>query len=249
MGILLGIFMQSARKSVVDLLNLTPLRVVGRSISKSFSGAKDENYKSEEKNEKLSELEKHLIDLNSGDEGAVKSVIEEFSVNANPDEESILHKQKIIDNCFSKDSVEEIIKSLEAEANMEGNGWIGPVLKGLKRSSPTGLKLTFRSIREGRKKTLAECLKTEFRLSINILRRKISGDFYEGIRALTVDKDNAPKWDPATLDQVSCEKVDSVVEPFEEELELQIPTEEGKRWHGKYENSAYSIVKATNELK
>lgn len=34
----------------------------------------------------------------------------------------------------------------EAEAGKEGNGWIGPVLKGLKKSSPTGLKITLRSV-------------------------------------------------------------------------------------------------------
>lgn len=83
--------------------------------------------------------------------------------------------QSIIDEYFSKDTVEEIIKSFvswlnfvifskkykelkmwinakwyvavqETEAGKEGNGWIGPVLKGLKRSSPTGLKITLKSV-------------------------------------------------------------------------------------------------------
>lgn len=87
------------------------------------------------------------------------------------------------------------------------------MLKGLKRSSPTGLKITLKSvilfkiksinqkylnmssyfkivltaslsffpwqIRDGRKQTLSECLKKEFRLTINILRKMISGDVYE----------------------------------------------------------------------
>nr|XP_027065098.1 3-hydroxyisobutyryl-CoA hydrolase-like protein 5 isoform X3 [Coffea arabica] len=143
--------------------------------------------------EKLPELEKRLVSLNNGAETAVKSTIEEFSSDVQIDEESVLKKQKMIDDCFSKDSVEEIIKSLEAEATKEGNGWIVPVLKGLKRSSPTGLKITLRSIREGRKQSLPECLKKEFRLTMNILRTAISGDVYEGIRALTIDKDNSPK--------------------------------------------------------
>ncbi|XP_048432845.1 3-hydroxyisobutyryl-CoA hydrolase-like protein 5 isoform X2 [Pyrus x bretschneideri] len=95
--------------------------------------------------EKISDLEKRLISLNSGNENAVKAVIEEFSVAVKPDEESVLNKKSVIDGCFSKDTVAEIIQSLEAEANKEGNGWIGPVLKGLKRSSPTGLRITLRS--------------------------------------------------------------------------------------------------------
>ncbi|RWR93525.1 3-hydroxyisobutyryl-CoA hydrolase-like protein 5 [Cinnamomum micranthum f. kanehirae] len=61
--------------------------------------------------EKLAELEKRLISLNSGNEIAVKSVIEEFSLDVKPDEESILNKQSTINKCFDKDSVEEIIKS------------------------------------------------------------------------------------------------------------------------------------------
>ncbi|RWR97390.1 3-hydroxyisobutyryl-CoA hydrolase-like protein 5 [Cinnamomum micranthum f. kanehirae] len=231
--------------------------------------------------EKLAELEKRLISLNSGNEIAVKSVIEEFSLDVKPDEESILNKQSTINKCFDKDSVEEIIKSFEAEASIEGNGWINAVLKGLKRSSPTGLKITLRSvatsschfilvlnnslysilqfflhgytrlaavgsvhckclIREGRKQTLPESLKKEFRLTMNILRSKISGDVYEGIRALTIDKHQAPKWDPPVLDEVSQEKLDLVFQPFKEELELQIPVEgEACRWEGKFENSAY----------
>ncbi|KAH8515564.1 hypothetical protein H0E87_004142 [Populus deltoides] len=143
--------------------------------------------------EKLPELEKRLISLNSGDENAVKSVIEEFSVDIQLDEDSVLNKLSIIDECFSKDTVVDIIKSFGLEASKDGNGWIGAILKGLKRSSPTGLKITLRSIREGRKQTLAECLAKEFRLTMNILRTTISADVYEGIRALTIDKDNAPK--------------------------------------------------------
>lgn len=189
--------------------------------------------------EKLPELEKHLLSLNTGDEAAVGSAIKEFSTDVQIDEESILKKQSIIDECFSKDSVAEIISSFETEAGKEGNGWIVPVLKGLKRSSPTGLKITLRSIREGRKQTLSECLKKEFRITINTLRARISGDVYEGIRALTIDKDNSPKWDPLTLENVEDEQVNLVFEPFEEDSELKVSENEQDRWDGKYEDSAY----------
>ncbi|KAI8558657.1 hypothetical protein RHMOL_Rhmol04G0113700 [Rhododendron molle] len=197
--------------------------------------------------EKLLELEKKLISLNSGDVNAVKSVIEEFSVEVQIDEESVLNKQAVIDECFSKDTVEEILKSLEMELGKEGNAWIGGVLKGLKRSSPTGLKIALRSIREGRITKLSECLKKEFRLTINILRSTISGDIYEGIRALTIDKDNNPKWDPLTLDKVNDVKMDLVFQPFEDHLELQIPEKEECRWEGKYENSVYATLQQINE--
>ncbi|XP_038681570.1 3-hydroxyisobutyryl-CoA hydrolase-like protein 5 isoform X2 [Tripterygium wilfordii] len=143
--------------------------------------------------EKMADLEKYLIKLNSGDESAIKSAIEEFSCEVQPNEDSVLNKKSIIDECFSKDTVEDIIKSFDTEARKEGNEWVGPVLKGLKRSSPIALKITLRSIRDGRKQTLAECLKKEFRLTMNILRTTVSADVYEGIRALTIDKGTAPK--------------------------------------------------------
>lgn len=194
--------------------------------------------------EKLPELEKRLINLNSGEPDAVKAVIEEFSTKVQIDEHSVLNKRTVIDECFSKETVEEIMSALEAEVGKEGNAWIGAVLKGLKRSSPTGLKITLKSIREGRKQTLAECMKKEFRLTVKILRGTTSGDVYEGIRALTIDKDNAPKWDPPTLDKVTYEMMDLIFRRFEEHLELQLNENEELRWNGRYDDSSYKTLKA-----
>ncbi|KAG1367951.1 3-hydroxyisobutyryl-CoA hydrolase-like protein 5 [Cocos nucifera] len=182
--------------------------------------------------EKLQELEKRLLSLDSGDEDKVRLVIEEFSAAVQPDEESVLNKLSTINKCFCGDSVEEIIKSFESEASIEGNEWIAAVLKGLKRSSPTGLTITLRSIREGRKQTLAECLKKEFGLTMNLLRSAISGDVYE--------------WNPSTLEEVTNENVDLVFQPFSAELALKIPAEESCRWDGKYENSVYPSLKEKN---
>ncbi|TQD71667.1 hypothetical protein C1H46_042799 [Malus baccata] len=67
----------------------------------------------------------------------------------------------------------------------------------------------------------------------------------KGIRALTIDKDNAPKWNPPSLDNVVDKKLDLVFQPFEEDLELQIKEQEENRWDGKYENSAYASLKVT----
>ncbi|KAG6492131.1 hypothetical protein ZIOFF_047081 [Zingiber officinale] len=193
--------------------------------------------------EKLRELESALLDLSMNDENSIRSVIEKFSLDVQPDEESILNRLPTIDKCFCGESVEEIIKLFEDEANMAGNEWIFPILKGLKRSSPTGLKITLRSIREGRKQTLAECLKKEFRLTMNLLRSVISTDIYEGIRALNIDKDNSPKWEPSNLQGVSTDKVDLCFKPFQDELELQIPGDEASRWSGKYETTVYPSLK------
>ncbi|XP_010475385.1 PREDICTED: 3-hydroxyisobutyryl-CoA hydrolase-like protein 5 [Camelina sativa] len=198
--------------------------------------------------DKLADLEAQLVRLDSGDVDVVRSTIEEFSEKVNLDKDSILNKQSVINVCFSKESVKQIIQAFEAEASKEGNEWITPVVKGLKRSSPTGLKITLRSIREGRNQTLSDCLKKEFRLTMNTLRKTISADMYEGIRALTIDKDNSPKWSPATLDEVDDENINLMFKPLEDDIELLIPETEDNRWGGKYETSGYaSLIQCKRE--
>lgn len=189
--------------------------------------------------EKLPELEKRLTSLNSGNKDVVKATIEEFSIQVQPGEKSILHNCSLIEKCFSKDTVEAVIEDLVNESNREGNEWVKESIKALKRISPTGLKMTFQSIRQGRNQTLSECLKKEFRISINTLRGVISNDMYEGIRAMMIEKDNSPKWNPP-LDEVTNEKLNLVFKPFKEEFELQLPAENKiSRWEGKYEGSGY----------
>lgn len=189
--------------------------------------------------EKLEELEKCLLNLNTGDESAVRAAIEEFSTDVQPDEDSILNKLPTINKCFSAETIEDIIKAFESEGSIDGNQWIATVLKGMRRSSPTSLKMTLRSIREGRKQSLPECLKKEFRLTMNTLRSVVTGDVYEGIRALSIDKDNAPKWSPATLEEVKNEDIDRLFEPFSSEKELQVPSDDSNRWSGKFEHTVY----------
>lgn len=193
--------------------------------------------------EKLPELEKCLVNLKSGDKSIIREAIEDFSIEVQPGEKSILHLRSLIDKCFSKDTVEEIIESLIAEGNIEGNEFVQGTIKILKRSSPTGLKMTLKSVRQARNQTLGECLKKEFRLTLNTLRGVISNDMYEGIRAQTIDKDFSPKWNPASLSEITEEKLDLVFKAFDEKSELQIPQEEKiARWEGKFESSGYYVL-------
>ncbi|RID52353.1 hypothetical protein BRARA_H02957 [Brassica rapa] len=180
--------------------------------------------------DKVWDLMPRLARLDSGDTDVVRSTIEEFSEKVDLDEDSILNKQSIIDACFSKESVKQIIQAFEAEGSKEGNEWITPILKRLKESSPTALKINLRSIREARNQTLGDCLKKEFRITVNIMRSTISIDAFEGVRALTIAKDNCPRWNPATLDEVDDEKIKLVFKPLEDDLELRIPETEENRF-------------------
>lgn len=72
--------------------------------------------------------------------------------------------------------------------------------------SPTSLKVTLKQLTLGANLNLAECLRMEFRLGNHHVR---DSDFAEGVRALLIEKDNQPKWKPASLQEVTGERVDS----------------------------------------
>ncbi|CAM6038305.1 unnamed protein product [Sphagnum compactum] len=192
--------------------------------------------------QRLPELEKQLYELTSGDLDTLQKLLDEFSIPTTPGERSILHRTSAIDNLFCKDSVEDILAALEAQFNELAEDWVKEVIKIIKRSSPTGLKVTFNSIREARKKTWAECLRTEYRLTINAIKGTISNDFYEGIRAIVVDKDNKPKWNPTSLQEVTPEDLKLVFQPFKESLELQL---QDPRWSGNFLQTASHVEHAT----
>ncbi|NOT41443.1 MAG: enoyl-CoA hydratase/isomerase family protein [Alphaproteobacteria bacterium] len=108
--------------------------------------------------------------------------------------------QPLIDRHFSHGTVEAIVASLESDTSM----FAVETLKALKTKSPTSLKVTFRQLREGRQRGFEECMQLEFRLTNRFMR---GHDFYEGVRAVIVEKDNAPNWKPAGLADVKSEDI------------------------------------------
>jgi enoyl-CoA hydratase len=69
----------------------------------------------------------------------------------------------------------------------------------IRARSPTSVAVTFREIREGAALSFEDCMRMELRIAAQMVR---GHDFYEGVRAAILDKDNAPRWDPPTLDAV-----------------------------------------------
>ncbi len=118
-----------------------------------------------------------------------------------------------IDKCFAGRSVEDILSRLDAEATE----WAAETARTMRAKSPTSQKIAYRQIREGKTMKFDDCLKMEFRM----VNRVIAGhDFYEGVRATIVEKDNAPKWQPADLAGVSDADIDAYFAPLDKELEL-----------------------------
>ncbi len=116
-----------------------------------------------------------------------------------------------IGRIFSAPSLEEILKRLEQEQGA-WRDWAQQTLSVLSKKSPLSLKVTFEQLRRGKGyKTLKEALIVEYRLAARLIRLP---DFSEGIRAVIVDKDQSPKWQPASLSEASEAHVQSLFEPL-----------------------------------
>jgi enoyl-CoA hydratase len=112
-----------------------------------------------------------------------------------------------IDRIFAHNSVEEILAALDADHT----DWSRDTAKTIRGKSPTATKLAFRQVREGAKLDFDDCMKMEWRM----VTRVIAGhDFYEGVRATIIDKDGAPKWNPASLAEVSDADIDAYFAPL-----------------------------------
>lgn len=145
--------------------------------------------------DRLGDLRAAIAGSSSPDE-----TIAEFSTDPGPSD--LAGRQPIIDRCFGAGSVEGILAALAADADPLGQ----EIADGMARLSPTSLKVTHRLLTMLRNPTIEEALHWEFRVAQGCMA---GHDFYEGIRALLIDKDNAPAWKPASLEEVTRERVEA----------------------------------------
>jgi enoyl-CoA hydratase len=113
-----------------------------------------------------------------------------------------------IDRLFAGDSVEAIFAALAADPS----DWARAQLEVLKTKSPQTLKVACRQLRQGAKMvSFADEMTVEYRIGARVVCRP---DFIEGVRAVIVDKDNAPRWNPATLAGVTDGMLDEIFAPL-----------------------------------
>jgi len=177
-------------------------------------------------------LEESLKKVDTSNPFAVCGIIDQFSHQPSLKENSSLNRLEIINKCFSKRTVEEIVSALEQETSNSADEWVAATIQSLKKASPTSLKISLRSIREGRTQTVGECLRREYRMVCHVMRGDFSRDFFEGCRAILIDKDRNPKWMPPRLEQVHDEAVEQyfsrIDDPQWEDLNLP-----ARRSHGR----------------
>ncbi|CAL5339806.1 hypothetical protein CsSME_00023604 [Camellia sinensis var. sinensis] len=178
----------------------------------------------------LQPLEDALCELVAADTLTISKLVSKFIYKGHAKQDSFHKRVEIINKCFSRKTVEEILSSLEEEMETGTDKWIVEAISSLKSASPTSLKITLRSIREGRVLKLEHCLSREFTLCRHFMRRTVNNDFYEGARAMLIDKDKKPKWEPPQLWQVSEEMVDRFFAEAEDDDEwenLHLPNRSG----------------------
>ena len=126
------------------------------------------------------------------------------SYSSSPDEESEF--EMISDfslKNFKGNTIEEIIDNLKNN----NSDLARKILSIIGTKSPTSLKVALRSLQLGRKNSFEDCMKMEFRMVNKVMN---DHDFYEGVRALIIDKDNKPSWSPKSIEDVE----DSFVDEF-----------------------------------
>lgn len=157
---------------------------------------------------RIPELERALTTDES-----VGEVLKTFSSKPAPGKLAADHP--MIDRIFELDSVEEILAALEGEMSEDA----AKLARTIRGKSPTSLKIAFEQMQRGGAMDFAEAMRTEFRIVNRVAREP---EFYEGIRAVVIDKDNAPRWNPASLEAVTGDKVASYFAPLPADEELQL---------------------------
>ena len=125
-----------------------------------------------------------------------------------PPPAAILDRQAEIDRLFASDRLEDILDTLEKD----GNAWSAKLLAALKAKSPQSCKVALELLARAPDLTdFADEMRMEYGVAAHVCQRH---DFLEGVRALLIDKDNAPRWEPATAEGVSDHLIDTIFAPL-----------------------------------
>lgn len=150
-------------------------------------------------------LDRALASVSWGDHpaGELQELLAWLTAKTLPDA-SLAALRPAIDEHFGKNSVAEIRQSLAAEERPEYRDWAQKTVQILDSRSPMSMAVSLEHLRRGKTLSIEECFDQERRLTARLLEQ---GDFLEGIRALIVDKDKNPQWNPPGLDQVKPDQV------------------------------------------
>ncbi|MGH6793850.1 MAG: enoyl-CoA hydratase/isomerase family protein, partial [Methylocella sp.] len=128
-----------------------------------------------------------------------------------PPPASTLHLQsQSIERCFSGPTLPSILANLD-DASRSGSDFARSAAHAICSKSPSSLAIALRQMQIGAKLDIGEALRTEFRIVSRIAR---GHDFYEGVRAVIIDKDNRPLWNPAGIESVEPAGIEAYFAPL-----------------------------------
>lgn len=141
----------------------------------------------------------------------IAGILAELSVT--PPEAAIMADMGNINRLFASDMYEDILAALEAD----DSEWAMKTRDMLGTKSPQTCKVALRQLKEGAEMPdFAAQMKQEYAIGARVVQMH---DFIEGVRALIIDKDNAPAWNPATAQAVSGAWIDAIFQPLPEDQE------------------------------
>ena len=140
----------------------------------------------------------HAVDLSTHAHERVSEILQSFEQITQP--ELVNEITSNVNACFQHREMETIMASLLTNTSE----WHRQTSQLLMKKSPLSLKVTLEQLQRAKSLTLAECLQMDYGLTQHFMQ---DSDFFEGVRALLVDKDNAPNWQPSSLSQVTVERV------------------------------------------
>ena len=117
-----------------------------------------------------------------------------------------------IDRCFSAESLQEIVASLRKK----GGEWADKQLAALMKLSPISMAITLEQLKRCANRSFEDSMTIEYRMSQRGMQE--GHDFFEGVRALLIDKDQKPKWNPPTIEGVTRELVEEHFKPVSNDL-------------------------------
>lgn len=166
------------------------------------------------KSEQIDTLVTQLLETAFADNAhqTVTEIIKQF--HCAPEPAPLTKYSDEIATCFAHATMEEILHALTQHTNP----WCHETARLLMTKSPTCLKVALKELISGKKIHFDDALQMEYRLGQNFL---LSHDFYAGIRAVVIDKNQKPNWQPDNLAGVSSDMVNAYFQATGHELSFE----------------------------